>query len=390
MKRPFAAAVICTALLLAGAIPAPVPGAESPDDRFFWSCRFSLPEFCAGENASATVNLTNQKNDTVAVQAVGIQLDWMTSHQHWYDEGMTGLVNISGGESLDFNMEFPIPSDAAPVDHVYHVCVEYFVNRSGKTLLETFCSENRSDFSVTDFHIAIEPGHRDIFVGEKAVFAISVVADNGLSRNVTLEEALPAAPQNKGLPPEIVPMTASAQNGSTMVLTTTNSTELGVYSVGIRASLRDTSRFGYVTLTVLGRPYFTVDVRPRAQSVDAGRTAMFMVSVRSFNNFTGNVTLSWMERPHGSTISFRPSVIEGNGTAEMTVKTSGDGQVGSFILVKLEAAGPGETLNATARLSIRPPPTELAAPDLLLLMLAVGLAVAAAWGILRRWKCAGG
>jgi hypothetical protein len=389
VEHPLETAVILLALLLAGVFPAPAARAAGPDDRFRFECRFSEPELFAGENASAEINLTNQQADAVAVQAIGIQFDWMKPYEHWYDENITGPVNITGGESLYFHMQFPIPADAAPIDHIYHVCVEYFANRSGQWRLYTFCSENQSDFRVTDFDLSVTPVRRDITIGEKAVFVVGIRAKNNLTRKVDLDESGPGAFEHPTVLSEISPTSADAQNGSTLVMTTTNASGLGQYSARVRASIREIHRYATVAFSVLGRPYFTVDVRPQSASVVAGRTATFKVAIRSFNNFTGNVTLSWLERPHGSTITFWPCVIAGNGTSDMAVRTAGDGKVGDSLPVSFEAASPGLVLKATARLSIRAPPTEMAAPDLLWLALVVGIVAAAAYGVIKKRGNAG-
>src|SRR5207237_3926203 len=79
-------------------------------------------------------------------------------------------------------------------------------------------------------------------------------------------------------------------------------------------------------------PNFSVNIAPAAQTVAPGRTATYSVTVTMQSGFTGQVSLSGIGGPPGTTLSFNPQLLPGPGTATMTVKIPSGTAAGSITL----------------------------------------------------------
>jgi hypothetical protein len=69
-------------------------------------------------------------------------------------------------------------------------------------------------------------------------------------------------------------------------------------------------------------PDFTISATPATQSVNAGNSTTYIVTVAPLNGFTDPVTLTASGLPSGVTPSFSPSTINGSGTSTLTVSTT--------------------------------------------------------------------
>jgi hypothetical protein len=100
-------------------------------------------------------------------------------------------------------------------------------------------------------------------------------------------------------------------------------------------------------------PDYTIAATPGSQSVTAGGSTTFAVTVSAVNAFAGTVALSAAGLPSGATASFSPAAMTGSGTSTMTVTTIGSTPAGTAVLT---LTGTGGSLNhsAAATLLINP------------------------------------
>ena len=68
-------------------------------------------------------------------------------------------------------------------------------------------------------------------------------------------------------------------------------------------------------------PDFTISASPSSQSVDAGNSTTYSVTLSALNGFSGTVDLTAGGLPSGTTASFSPSSISGSGSSTLTVST---------------------------------------------------------------------
>jgi hypothetical protein len=101
-----------------------------------------------------------------------------------------------------------------------------------------------------------------------------------------------------------------------------------------------------VTLSVTD---FSIAIAPASQTITAGGSTTYTVTVAALNGFTGSVPLSNSALPTGATATFSPATITGAGTSSMMVTTSGATPPGtsSFTVTGNSAGIPTHSASAT-------------------------------------------
>ncbi len=79
-------------------------------------------------------------------------------------------------------------------------------------------------------------------------------------------------------------------------------------------------------------PDFSLSATPSSQTVSAGASASYTVTVTPSGGFTGTVTFSASGLPTGATASFNPTSVAGSGSSTMTVATSATTPAGTYTL----------------------------------------------------------
>jgi hypothetical protein len=86
-------------------------------------------------------------------------------------------------------------------------------------------------------------------------------------------------------------------------------------------------------------PDFSLSATPASQSVPAGGSTSYTVSVASVNGFSGSVSLSVNGLPSGATAAFSPSAIGANGSATLTISTASTTPAGNDTLTVTGTSG---------------------------------------------------
>jgi hypothetical protein len=79
-------------------------------------------------------------------------------------------------------------------------------------------------------------------------------------------------------------------------------------------------------------PDFTLGASPSSQTVAAGASAAYTVTVTGVNGFADSVGLSASGLPAGATASFDPASVTGSGTSSLSVTTSASTPPGSYTI----------------------------------------------------------
>jgi len=178
-----------------------------------------------------------------------------------------------------------------------------------------------------DFAITAAPVSQTVTAGGSTSYSVSVSAANAFAGNVTLSASgLPA-----GATASFNPAAITSSGISTMTVTTSGSTPAGSPQVTVTGTNGVLTHSAAATLVVRSAliPDFAISATPGSQTVTAGSSTSYSVTVSGLNAFTGTVSLSANGLPAGATASFNPAAITGSGSSTMTVTTNGSTPAGS-------------------------------------------------------------
>jgi hypothetical protein len=161
-----------------------------------------------------------------------------------------------------------------------------------------------------------------VTAGSSATSNVSVAPTFGFSGSVTLSCAgLPSGAACVFNPPSI----ANSSGTSTLAITTSASLAAGTYTVQVQGSSGSIVNGSGVSLVVQAAPDFSINPgsgSPTSQTVDAGQTASFSLSLAGSGTFSGTVNLSCAITPAatlGPTCSLSSSSEQISGTTAQSV-----------------------------------------------------------------------
>ena len=182
-----------------------------------------------------------------------------------------------------------------------------------------------------DFGIAVTPGSRSVAAGTSTSYAVAVSAVNGFAGTASLSFS--------GLPASVGTFAPAAIQtaGSSQLTINTAALATGTYPLTISATSGSITHTAAVTLVVTD---FTVGVTPSSQTVSAGASMSYTVTVGALNGFTGTVALSVSGLSSSvGTATFTPSTLGGSGTAQLAVTTNAGAPAGSYPLTITGTSG---------------------------------------------------
>jgi uncharacterized membrane protein len=86
-------------------------------------------------------------------------------------------------------------------------------------------------------------------------------------------------------------------------------------------------------------PDFSVSAIPSSQSVQAGASTQYTVTITGQDGFSGTVNFSVSGLPAGATGAFNPVTVTGSGSSTLTINTSGSTPLGSYPLTVTATSG---------------------------------------------------
>ncbi|MGC1606027.1 MAG: galactose oxidase-like domain-containing protein [Candidatus Acidiferrum sp.] len=101
-------------------------------------------------------------------------------------------------------------------------------------------------------------------------------------------------------------------------------------------------------------PDFAISATPASETVNAGNSTTYTVSIAPLNGFTGTVNLTASGLPAGATAIFSPSSVSGSGTSTLTVSTT-TGSAASSSTISATGTSGSLVHSATATLNVVAP-----------------------------------
>jgi len=177
-----------------------------------------------------------------------------------------------------------------------------------------------------DFTLSASPGSQTITAGGSTTYSVNVASVNGFNGSVALNvTGLPSSTTASFSPPSV-----AASGSSVLTVSTGSSLLANSYPLTMSGNFTHSTA---VTLNVTGTgPDFSLSATPASQSISAGHSASYTVTVAPQNGFSGNVALSAMGPPSGANASFTPASITGSGNATLNITTSNSTPVATSTL----------------------------------------------------------
>ena len=204
--------------------------------------------------------------------------------------------------------------------------------------------------TTPDYTLSLAPTSVTVAAGGSTSYTVSVNAVNGFVGDVSLSVAgLPASVGSATFSPAVV----TGSGTSTLAITTDATAVPGSYPLALAGTSGATTHTATATLVVPAPPDFTLAAAPSAQTVNAGATANYTVSVGSLNGFTGDVALSLAGLPGSvGAATFTPATVSTAGTSQLTIATAATAPGGTYQLTVTGASG-AITRTATVGLTVR-------------------------------------
>jgi len=258
---------------------------------------------------------TVQTADAASISSVSLVRPGSPTHAFDQDQRMIGLSFTAGTGSL--TVTAPPNGNIAPPGFY----MLFLINNLGVPSVAQFVQLGPKP----DFSISASPASRTIAQGAGTSYTVSIAALNAFTGTVNLAvSGLPSAASYS-----FNPSTIATSGSSTLTITTTSSTPGGTYPLTITASSGALSHSVKVSLVVSSD--FTLAVTPASQTISAGNTAAYTVTV-SGAGFTGTVSLSLAGPPKHASGSFTPSIFSGAGSSTLRINTNRNTPRGTYTL----------------------------------------------------------
>lgn len=187
-----------------------------------------------------------------------------------------------------------------------------------------------------DFEISIAPASLSVAPGGAAAYAVSLSSLNGFDEAVDLSvSGLPVAATAVFSADPVTPTGTSS-----LTIQTQSTTQAGSYAITVQAVGGGLTHQAAATLDVVLSPDFTITVDPPAQTVTAGQSTTYTVTVAPLNGFASPVQLSVDGLPNRITIDLSDPRFTPPGTAVLTLTIPATGvAVGTYAFQVSGASG---------------------------------------------------
>lgn len=204
--------------------------------------------------------------------------------------------------------------------------------------------------TTPDYTVGIAPTSATVAAGGSTSYSVSVNAVNGFAGDVRLAvDGLPASVGSSAFSPAVV----SGSGTSTLAITTDVTAAPGSYPLTITGTSGATTHSATATLVVPAPPDFSLSAAPSTQTVNAGATANYTVSLGSRNGFTGDVTLSLTGLPASvGAATFTAATVNTAGTSQLSIATPAAAPDGTYQLT-ITGTSAAITHTATVSLTVR-------------------------------------
>ena len=208
---------------------------------------------------------------------------------------------------------------------------------------------------TADFSVNLKPGKSSVLAGQATTFTVTISPKFGFNAAVALSiSGLPADATATFNPASFVPLKSAKT--STLTVQTAATTPAGSYVLPVTVTgggITHTANASLVVKSVAGG-FFTISAAPDPQSVQAGQSAIYAVTLTGFNGFNSAVTLSLSGLPPLTSASFsqNPVTPTASGAASTLTITTTDPMPPSVSLLTITGTTSTSTGQASVSLDI--------------------------------------
>jgi hypothetical protein len=210
--------------------------------------------------------------------------------------------------------------------------------------------------TTADFSLSASPASQSVVAGNSTSYTVTVRPTGGFNAAVTLSVGGLPSGANGTFNPNNQAMTSS-----TLSVTTTTGTAPGSYPLTITGTSGTLTHTTSATLTVTAPPPpadFSLGSSPASQSVVAGNSTSYSVTITPTGGFNAAVTLSVSGLPSGANGTFNPN-NQVMTSSTLSVTTSTGTAPGSYPLTITGTSGTlTHTTSVTLTVTAPPPPAD--------------------------------
>ena len=180
---------------------------------------------------------------------------------------------------------------------------------------------------VGDFTLSVSPASQTVNQGQNIGYGVTVSSSGGFKAIVAMSvSGLPA-----GTTASLNPSSVQGSGLVSLSITTSFDTPAGTYTFTITGASGPLVHTTTGTLVVIA-PDFSVSASPASQSIGAGLSASYTVTLSPLNGYVGTVNFSVSGLPAGATGTFNPTSLTTSGTSTLAITTTTSTPGGSYPL----------------------------------------------------------
>jgi hypothetical protein len=189
------------------------------------------------------------------------------------------------------------------------------------------------------FTISTAPASQTVALGSNATYTVTLGDPVNMSNAVALSvSGLPS-----GSSAAFNTNSVTGEGQATLTISTSNLTPIGSYLLNVIGTSAGLAHTSAVTL-VVGNPSFFLSASPASQTVTAGGSTNYAVTVLTNSNFGGSVIFGLSGLPPGASASFSPPSVSNSASSTLGVTTTTNTPPGTYALT---VSGDGATLTNT-------------------------------------------
>ena len=191
--------------------------------------------------------------------------------------------------------------------------------------------------SNPDFIMGANPIFLSLTQGSSGTSTIVATSANGLSSNLSLKATVNPAGPVVSLNPTSIKIVPSSPSTSTLTVSASSSVPPGLYSIVVSGASGSTHTVTVWLFVARPMPDFIISSNPTSQTVTAGGSASYILTLTSLDSFSGTITLSLASSQSGLVSSINPAIISltssASATSNLTITTTSSTAPAAYAIV---------------------------------------------------------